>query len=268
MNSSKYKLTLRKSLLDYRDWRAETIYSAGPLPTKFSLEKTLSRIKDQGSFGTCAAQTAACIKESQEYIEDGLLEDFSPMFVYAHRTPTSIAGMYPRDVMKIMQNLGGVAEQDYPYKAANRNKQNITTAIYEDAKNYTIKSYASISTIDAVKRALIADGPVFVGLPVFNFGNTFWKANFGDDSLGGHAVAIVGYDKKGFTLRNSWGTSWGDYGYGFFPYKDWGVQWEAWTTIDDSSFIIDNYKYKASQSENTKNFVLLILEWILNIFKK
>ncbi len=39
--------------------------------------------------------------------------------------------------------------------------------------------------------------------------------------LGGHAIAIVGYDdsKQMFTFQNSWGSSWGDKGFGYLPYS-------------------------------------------------
>ena len=40
-------------------------------------------------------------------------------------------------------------------------------------------------------------------------------------SDGGHAFAIVGYDRAGFLVRNSWGASWGDGGYGILTYEDW-----------------------------------------------
>ena len=32
---------------------------------------------------------------------------------------------------------------------------------------------------------------------------------------GGHAVALVGYTPDRFIVRNSWGTGWGDQGYGY-----------------------------------------------------
>ena len=33
---------------------------------------------------------------------------------------------------------------------------------------------------------------------------------------GGHAVCIVGYRSDGrFIVRNSWGTGWGDHGFGY-----------------------------------------------------
>ena len=38
---------------------------------------------------------------------------------------------------------------------------------------------------------------------------------------GGHAFAIVAYDKNGFWIQNSWGESWGRDGYGHVSYDDW-----------------------------------------------
>jgi hypothetical protein len=40
-------------------------------------------------------------------------------------------------------------------------------------------------------------------------------------SDGGHAFAIVGYDRAGFLVRNSWGAGWGDGGYAVLTYEDW-----------------------------------------------
>jgi len=262
-----YILNLHKSLEDRRDWRAETIYAAGPLPETFSLKDKLGPIRDQGSFGTCAAQAAACMKEFQEYKENTLVEPFSPMFIYAHRQPETASGMYPRDVMEILQKYGSIAEKEYPYKGKNQDKINISTKVCERAVNFKIKNYARVATIDALKRALIADGLCFAGFPAYNFGETFWKANFGDESLGGHAVAIVGYDKKGFILRNSWGITWGDKGYGLFPYKDWGIQWEIWTAVDEASFRIQDYKYKADQLEKSAGKLTLMFRYIIDLIK-
>ena len=41
----------------------------------------------------------------------------------------------------------------------------------------------------------------------------------------------------GFIIRNSWGPYWGDNGYCYYSYQDWGSHWEIWTTIDDKSFV-------------------------------
>lgn len=37
----------------------------------------------------------------------------------------------------------------------------------------------------------------------------------------GHAFAIVGYDRRGFLVQNSWGTDWGSHGYAILGYDDW-----------------------------------------------
>jgi len=38
---------------------------------------------------------------------------------------------------------------------------------------------------------------------------------------GYHAFAIVGYDRDGFWIQNSWGTGWGRRGYGWVSYDEW-----------------------------------------------
>lgn len=38
---------------------------------------------------------------------------------------------------------------------------------------------------------------------------------------GGHAFVIVGYDRNGFLVLNSWGPAWGDGGLGILEYEDW-----------------------------------------------
>ena len=48
---------------DERDWNSESIYDESfSLPSTFDLRPQLNRIRNQGTQGTCAAQTAACMK--------------------------------------------------------------------------------------------------------------------------------------------------------------------------------------------------------------
>lgn len=46
-------------------------------------------------------------------------------------------------------------------------------------------------------------------------------------------MTVVGYDKKGFIIRNSWGKYWEGDGHCMYPYEDWGVHYEVWTTVDE-----------------------------------
>ena len=70
-----------------------------------------------------------------------------------------------------------------------------------------------------------------------------------DKVAGGHAIMAIGYDDTlaikntnggktttgALLIRNSWGTSWGDVGYGWLPYeyvlKGLAVDW--WTLISE-----------------------------------
>lgn len=48
-------------------------------------------------------------------------------------------------------------------------------------------------------------------------------------SLGGHAFAIIGYNRVGLLVQNSWGTSWGKDGFATLPYEDWlQSAYDAW----------------------------------------
>lgn len=42
-----------------------------------------------------------------------------------------------------------------------------------------------------------------------------------DGVIGGHAFAIVGYDRQGFWIQNSWGPDWGSGGLARLSYSDW-----------------------------------------------
>lgn len=42
-----------------------------------------------------------------------------------------------------------------------------------------------------------------------------------DGTTGGHAFALVGYDRRGFWVHNSWGSAWGAGGFGHLSYEDW-----------------------------------------------
>lgn len=134
--------------------------------------------------------------------------------------------------MKILHKIGICPETVYPYGTFD----GIAPEIFEIAKNHVIKSYASINTIEGLKQAIYRNGPCIIAVPVYNYGSRMWKPEFdGQVMIGGHALSVTGWTVEGFEIRNSWGDKWSDDGYTIFPWKDWGMQWEVWTTIDDNS---------------------------------
>ena len=48
-------------------------------------------------------------------------------------------------------------------------------------------------------------------------------------NLGGHALALVGYNATGFVVQNSWGREWGCQGFAILPYDEWVLRGvDAW----------------------------------------
>lgn len=238
------------SPFDPRDWQYEarvaSAVSSISLPKKF-LCPHLTPVKDQGQRGTCVAMTLSCIKEYQESIDNPHMkgELMSPNSVYIYRT-TSDGGMFCRNAMKILHEKGMCTEHLFPYSKDEEPKK-IPKKAVKEALNFRTKSYARIETIDGLKKALIEFGPVLIAFPYYNNGSAqFWKkpsVNANHD--GGHAVAVVGWDKKGFIIRNSWGEKWNGDGHVVYPYEQWGSHWELWGCIDEEKdYIPEHIKNK------------------------
>jgi C1A family cysteine protease len=104
-------------------------------------------------------------------------------------------------------------------------------------------------TLDALKENLAAGLPTMFGFTVYSsipsLGDGKGEIPFpkpGDRTEGGHAVAAVGYDDKkkigketgALLIRNSWGTDWGDEGYGWLPYSyvTAGLAVDFWSLIE------------------------------------
>jgi hypothetical protein len=102
----------------------------------------------------------------------------------------------------------------------------ITERIAKDAASRPLGAYFRVNHKDlvAMHAALTEVGIIYASSSV----HAGWD-NVGEDGLivphddapDGHAFAIVGYDRRGFWIQNSWGTSWGRRGFGLITYDDW-----------------------------------------------
>lgn len=92
-----------------------------------------------------------------------------------------------------------------------------------DAERYRLEAVPLPIALDDVKKVLSAGCPVHVSM---NTGSGF--SDVGRDGRfnaaeppsgrhGRHAMLIVGYIGNFFTMKNSWGTGWGDQGYCYVP---------------------------------------------------
>lgn len=263
---------------DDRDWNAANIYKKTILKPVLDLRNTLEPIRNQGSQGTCAAQTAACMKEWQETVDYNFKGYMSPQFIYNNRENQTTEGMFGRDVMRILSSIGSVEETTYEYGKIEP-VEDIDEKYYNKAKLHKIKNYARVYDIENLKKALKLNGPCYIAFPVYNANSMrmWFKESESSEMQGGHAMTVVGYNEEGFIIRNTWGIHWGDKGYCIYPYSDWGSHWEIWTTIDEKSYIEDIEKDEKDSgydpdSESDDDFTIVkkesLCEKLYKLFKQ
>lgn len=236
---------VKPSPYDARDWQFEAFKrgrraissSETPLPATY-LCTGLPPIKNQGSRGTCVAMSLSAMKEFQENHDNPLPNSksyvMSPNSVYFYRGVES--GMYCRSAMQILQTYGICNEKLFPYSKTEEPKT-IPEEAVKEATNYVIKSYAQVTTIEGAKQAIIEYGPLLIAFPYYSNGLAeFWiKPSVNAEVAGGHAVSVIGWNEKGFVLRNSWGASWNLNGQVVYPFEQWGSHWEIWSSIDEET---------------------------------
>lgn len=240
MSNKKYKLNLiGRDPEDNRDFQYHDVLASSPLaegvslPESWSWFETNAVEENQGSYGSCAAQTGACIQAVHNYRETGEYIPFSVSFIYTQRANYSegTEGMLVRDLMKILHKSGGVFASDKPNERMNTLN---TKELEAKAEKYRIESYHKIRTVEECKNAIFRNGPALIAVPVYNWGPEMWKKDSGEELEGGHAMTIIGWNDKGFIIRNSWGPKWNGDGTCVLKYDDWDLIWYAWTTVDRS----------------------------------
>jgi C1A family cysteine protease len=234
-----YKFNLKRSPVDTRDILVKSVYPQEIiLPDTLDLRGNLPPVRDQGTQGSCSAQTVAEMKEWEEKTDIGFKGYMSPQFVYNLREEYGEEGMTPRDTLKIVNKIGIVKETSYPYgKIENLDEATLPAKLADESKNYRILSYARIDTVDSLKKALYINGPCYIAFPVYNPNKLdFWNPDYkGQEMLGGHAVSVVGWTKDSFIIRNHWSAEWGDHGYTYFKFAEWGTQWECCPSVDEKT---------------------------------
>lgn len=152
-------------------------------------------------------------------------------------------------ICQVRQKLGVC--QEIMHRFADRQKgQEPSAEAFAQALNFTIKTYAQVHTIEEIELAIEQHKGVLAGVRWFS---SFRNAPKGvltipgnggvrDYMEGGHAIFLSGYSRRAgmFEFPNSWGTGWGDDGWGALPYEiiNWrsdmgsGVLVESWAQTD------------------------------------
>jgi len=221
-------------------------------PASVDLREWASAVEDQGSLGSCTAQAGAGVIEYYERKAFGRHIDASRLFLYkVTRNLMKMkgdTGAYLRLTMGAMVLFGVPPEPYWPYTDNEQEFDKEPPAFcYAFAQNYkTIKYYrhdppsaARPQVLERLKTHLAAGHPAMFGFTVYS--SIEQAAATGripypsarEKIEGGHAVVAIGYDDKmaiqnkaggaqakgALLIRNSWGTGWGEQGYGWLPYQ-------------------------------------------------
>ena len=169
----------------------------------------ITKIKDQESCGSCWAHATLASVEAVYNIESGSYHetDLAEQYFVSKccRWEGDCNGGFPRRVLYNLKHQEGSTEEEYfPFIA-----KNSACSPYAgwDKHTWKIDDYDRVDPIlgkndnKKIKQEIICKGPVI-------------------SCGGGHCVLIIGWDESTheWIIKNSWGTDWGDEGFGRISY--------------------------------------------------
>lgn len=231
-------------------------------PSSVDLREWCSPIEAQGPINSCTAQATCGLLEYYERRSFGRYLEASRLFLYkvTRNLIGSITdtGAYLRSTMGALALIGAPPERHWPYVLTNVNVEPPTFS-YALADNYTADLYYRLDplirpkpeVIQEIKNQLAAGLPSSFGFTAYfsildpRLGGAIPLPAFGEGVFQTHAMAAVGYDDGkrirnpapgspetvgAFLVRNSWGTGWGEAGYGWLPYAyvELGLAQDFW----------------------------------------
>ncbi len=219
---------------DFRDWLF--MPTLVDVPVRMELDgyrKAGVPVLHQGSEGSCtgfALATVAHYLLRTRRTEPDTTNVSARMFYemakrYDEWLGEQYEGSSARGALKGWHKHGVCAERLWSY-ADGGSDRSLTNARAADALQRPLGAYFRINQRDlSAMHAALAEVGVLLATAAIHEG---WTAPDsaghippGGRMLGGHAFAIVGYNREGFWLQNSWGKEWGLGGCALLTYDDW-----------------------------------------------
>jgi hypothetical protein len=192
-------------------------------------------IGDQGTTGSCVGWATADGLLRWHFVKACKLpmdQSLSVRYIWMAAKETDEFTSYPttfieqegtslKAALDIARKFGVARDSDMPFGSGKPYSGSMQT-FYASAAQLRIASYFNLGKNMTDWRTWLATkGPVLIRIDVdATWENaTATKGNLdiyrSNTVRGGHAVLLVGYTRDRFIVRNSWGTGWGDKGFGY-----------------------------------------------------
>lgn len=230
---------------DPRDYRIAP--QDEPVPQRVDLRPKCTAVENQGAIGSCTANAVVGALEYLQCRQGMPKQDLSRMFSYFNSRRIRNEVMADRgatiaQAMASVLSFGVCLESLWPYNPALFAAEPSPDA-YRDAQDREAVEYMRVQPGADIRRVLALGFPVVFGivLPQKCYAAAERDGRIphpetvqGNETQGGHAMLIVGYDlsDRQYIVRNSWGEGWGDRGYCYIPFDlmdDSGRAREFWT---------------------------------------
>lgn len=226
-----------------RDWSFQDALASGALsavtapPASVDLRAAWWTINDQEDTGSCVGWATGDGVVRFHMVGAGHLAQnqlLSPRFLwmasketdeFIARPQTFIeqAGTSLKAALDIARKYGCVPMDLLPFHINTKMHTGPENSFYAAAAQRKIASYFNLHRdLNQWKAWLASNGPILAALSVDrswdNATATGGNIDVFDPTTvrGGHAIAVVGYTSSNrFIVRNSWGTGWGDKGFGY-----------------------------------------------------
>ena len=219
-----------ESLDDLRGTREPPVYR-GAAPERVDISSKLPAVRSQRPTSSCVSWAATYAAASFALRARGVAPaiTLSPSFTYNQiaRDQWCGRGTAISATLNLLRDAGALPIEQFAFDAGWCGRQP-TAEELSRANAFRITSWAAFDarSHDKVKQQLARGAPVIFA--------THWTRKMGDlrgdavlegdDTPGeGHAMLVVGYDdsRRALLVQNSFGSSWGNRGYGWFGYDWW-----------------------------------------------
>ncbi len=199
----------------HRGWRPDR--RVPPSDIDWRRRGAVTGVKNQGQCGSCWAFSAVGALEGMRAIHTGNLTSLSEQEVVScDRTPGAggCRGGTMANAFAWVRSSGGLPpERDYPYAAADTPCRPVRPP---PVPGSSPSGWLFLGRSGEALQAALHKGPVSVAIEADHPDFQFYSGGIYDGRCGSqpdHGVLVVGSSAGAWTVKNSWGASWGDGGY-------------------------------------------------------